>query len=249
MDHLVAGDPSGEPIVLVHGMGTGASAWAPQLADLQDAHSLLAPFLPGYGGTSGPFTLDAARDRVVRLIHEHTQPPVHLCGLSLGALVALDIAHHHPKLVASLVLTAGFVSLPQASVEQNEQVADIVRTYDAATFAQDVLPGLVRDVPEAYREQALKEIGSLTPSDLAELVACDFDANIWISSVHVPALVLCGSQDALNLPLSQELARRLPSATIELIPDAGHVANLDTPKAFSERLRHFVQANTIPTVS
>jgi pimeloyl-ACP methyl ester carboxylesterase len=56
----------------------------------------------------------------------------------------------------------------------------------------------------------------------------------------MPTLVLCGANDRFNVPLSKALAARLPDARFELVPDAGHVANLDNPEAFNAALERFL---------
>jgi 3-oxoadipate enol-lactonase len=59
-------------------------------------------------------------------------------------------------------------------------------------------------------------------------------------SIEAPTLVLCGERDRVNLPLSRELAALLPHGEFAVVPNAGHVANLDDPDAFSRLLRSFL---------
>ncbi len=56
----------------------------------------------------------------------------------------------------------------------------------------------------------------------------------------MPTLVLCGERDRINLKLSRRLAEGLPDARFEVVPGAGHVANLDNPEAFNTLLREFL---------
>lgn len=238
---LESGSSEHDTIVLLHGMGTGASAWQPQLEVLSEHYHVLAPFLPGYGSRPGPFTLPAASEVVAALIAERARAPVYLCGLSLGALVALELAHIYPERVRGLILSAGFVSLSKETTLQRQTSAETVRNFDPTTFSEMVLPQLTEGVPEAYRAQALQEVAGLTPERLADLIELEFDARAWIHSVTLPTLVVCGEQDEVNLPLSRELAEKLPHATFETVPDAGHVANLGAPGAFSDKLEGFIQ--------
>ena len=164
-----------------------------------------------------------------------------MCGLSLGALVALELTHTYPDLVRGLVLSAGFVSLAEEVILQRQTSAETVRSFDPTTFSETILPQLVEGVPKAHRAQALQEVAGLTPERLADLIELEFDAQAWIHSVKVPTLVLCGDQDEINLPLSHELAKSLPNATFEMVPNAGHVANLDAPDAFTGKLEGFMQ--------
>ena len=239
MTHIEAGNPDNPPIILVHGMGTGASAWEPQLASLSEDYYVVAPFLPGYGEQEGRFSLEAAR-AVLKELVEGMNSSVHLCGLSLGALVALDFANAQPEYVSSLILSAGFVKLGDEMLEQQHQSAAYMRGFDPDTFQAEALPQLARDVPEPFKAQAIKEISLLTPESLASIFELDFDASAWIADIDKPALVLCGAEDKHNLELSKELAEQLPHARFELIPNAGHIANLDTPEVFTAELREFI---------
>lgn len=109
-------------------------------------------------------------------------------------------------------------------------------------FREQLLSGLVSAVPLPHRQPALTEIAGLTARDVADLMTRGFDASEWIGEVKAPALVLCGALDAVNLPLSEELAQRLPNAVFEALPGAGHVANLDTPEAFTDVLTRYLDA-------
>jgi pimeloyl-ACP methyl ester carboxylesterase len=62
----------------------------------------------------------------------------------------------------------------------------------------------------------------------------------------MPTRVLCGERDRLNLRLSRRLAEALPQARFEIVPDAGHVANLDNPEAFNRLLREFLELDSPP---
>ena len=62
----------------------------------------------------------------------------------------------------------------------------------------------------------------------------------------MPTLVLCGERDRVNVKLSRRLAETLPDARFEIVPDAGHVANLDNPEAFNRLLREFLELDSPP---
>jgi 3-oxoadipate enol-lactonase len=93
--------------------------------------------------------------------------------------------------------------------------------------------GLVSGVPEAYRARALEEVDASTVAK-----AMRDGASFRLERLPPMAtLVLCGERDRLNVKLSRRLAEALPDARFEVVPDAGHVANLDNPKAFNDSLR------------
>lgn len=240
MQEVEASQSGPRSLVLLHGMGTGPGAWLPQIDALGQEFDVKAPALPGYGPEPGPFTFQGAVESIAPLLATGGHARTSVCGLSLGALVALELARSHPTAIDRLVLSAGFVSIPEEHQAAAQVSAQAIKGLDAQAFTEQVLNGLVRDVPEPYREQALEEIGGLTPGDVANILVLDFDARGWIGDLTMPALVLCGEEDEVNLPLSRELADRLPNAIFEVLPGAGHVANLDAPAAFTNAVRRFL---------
>lgn len=67
-----------------------------------------------------------------------------------------------------------------------------------------------------------------------------FDLREQARRLETPTLVLCGERDRVNLPLSRSLASVLPNARLEIVPEAGHVANVDNPRAFNAALDAFL---------
>ncbi|HEY7417993.1 MAG TPA: alpha/beta fold hydrolase [Ktedonobacteraceae bacterium] len=94
LNYLERGNPEQATIVLLHGFGMGHRMWQPQWAVLQEQFHLVAPDLPGFAGSvaCGPFTMTRAASTVIDLLQAVCHKPVHLCGLSLGAMVALQVA-------------------------------------------------------------------------------------------------------------------------------------------------------------
>jgi len=94
------------PLVLLHGIGTGPEAWRPQIEAFSATRPVLAPQLELGAG----FTIEREAARIWRPAEAEQAD---LCGLSLGALVALRMALDEPARVRRLVLCAGFASLPR----------------------------------------------------------------------------------------------------------------------------------------
>ena len=135
-----------------------------------------------------------------------------LCGLSWGSLVALQYALTRPERVSRLVLAAGFASLPVHLRIFQYTMSRLVR----------VIPGAPHELAGPMREGAR------------------FDVREQARRLETPTLVLCGERDRVNLSLSRSLARLLPNARFETVPEAGHVANVDNPRAFNASLDAFL---------
>ena len=202
-------------LVLLHGLGTGPSGWRPQLEAFPNA---VAP------------RLEDAEETL-----ERTDAPFDLCGLSLGALVALRYASEHPGRVRRLVVCAGIAQLPWYFRGLQYGIAGVVRVLPSAR----VRKGLVSGLPEEHRATALEEIAHVDAAAASRTLrtAARFRLE-WLPPM--PTLVLCGERDRVNVKLSRRLAESLPDARFEIVPDARHVANLDNPEAFTRLLHDFL---------
>jgi pimeloyl-ACP methyl ester carboxylesterase len=205
-------------LVLLHGLGTGPGAWKPQLDALGGRDVVALDLVPAYRRG-----FEAAVDEVAGLVSSGDE----LCGLSLGGLIALHVAGR--KQIGRLIVCAAFDRLP----------ASLRRRTRALALAARVMPRgflhrqLVAELPEAYRSQALGEIAPLRSAELARLMWQAAASVVDPTEITMPAVVACGERDRANLPLARTLAQKLPNARLELIPGAGHVANLDNPAAFT----------------
>jgi pimeloyl-ACP methyl ester carboxylesterase len=206
------------PLVLLHGLGTGPGGWRPQVNAFSPTREVIVPPLA---------TVEDVLDAL--------EPDFDLCGLSLGALVGLRYAAEHPGRIRRLAVCAGFERLPWHLQAVQRTIAVAMRVVPSAR----VHKGLVSGVPEPHRRAALEETAHLGRADLSRIMRDG--ASFSLSCMPaVPVLVLCGERDRVNLALSRRLAEALPDARFEPVPDAGHVANLDNPHAFTALLQDFL---------
>ncbi|WP_377272790.1 alpha/beta fold hydrolase [Peterkaempfera sp. SMS 1(5)a] len=204
-----SGDPSRPTLILVHGSGQGARMWRRQLAALSHRFHVVAPDLPGFGRSSGPFTMERAVAGVARLAERHA--PAHLCGISMGSMVAARVAAEHPGVTARLILTGPVIAPAQSGPH-------LLRRYRR-------WPGwLVRaitDVPD--RSGWLDVLSAVATTDLTA----------QLPQITVPTLVLCGKRDRECLPDARTMAAAIPGGRLLVIPHVGHLMPVTAPKAFN----------------
>jgi pimeloyl-ACP methyl ester carboxylesterase len=229
-------------LVLLHGLGIGPIGWRPQVEVFSPEMHVVAPELIGFGISEGSFSFDGARQQVVRILADLPPGPTILCGLSLGALVALDIATSHHAAVDALIVCAGFASLPEELRVQQLAMARQLDELDVDAFA-GVLPQLATGLPVEFQTRATESLAYVTKERLASVftAVAAFNARPYLERYSKPTLVLCGGDDSLNQPLSRDLASGLTNAVYVEIPDAGHAVNLDQPIAFNTAVTAFIQ--------
>jgi pimeloyl-ACP methyl ester carboxylesterase len=218
------------PLILLHGIGTGPGAWGPQIEALSLEREVVAPDLVGAYASGW----EAAVEEVRLLTTQHRE--VDLCGLSLGGLIALQIAAERSEAGERLIVCAAFRGLPPGLRRRVRAMATLTCRCRAAFCTRQ----LVAEIPQPYRNRALAEIAPLGPGKLARLMRHAASARIDTKSIAARALVLCGDRDEANLKLARDLASGLPGSTFALVPEAGHVANLDNAEAFTGLVAEFL---------
>ena len=255
--YFVAG--KGEPLLLVHGLGGGASNWVHVAPKLAEQRRVLVPDLPGHAGSaplSGRGSMAAYADSVAELAEHEGMLPAPVVGHSFGALLALRLAMRRPDDIVGVVLagSAGISStqrLRQAmliivGLVKPGRIVTRFRDQVARTAALRQLTfgyWLVAD-PEALTADAVE--GFLAPQALhsdtwtASRSLAAGDSRTELESVSCPVLVLWGAADRL-VPVQDgvEYARRL-RAPLRTIPDCGHLLIGERPDACLEAIRDFL---------
>lgn len=203
-----------EKVILIHGSGHKASSWQKTISFLDHQEDILCPELSAIlNGREASFpNLRAAFAQYCA----QAGVPVHLCGLSLGGILALDYALDHPENVKTLVLIGTPHKVPKGAFALQNVV---FRLLPKSMFAS-----------MAFDKKNTFALGN-TMKDL------DFSGRV--GEIHCPTLVLCGEKDRANLKSAHFLARHIPNAELQVLEHTGHVVNEENPKTLAERLNQF----------
>jgi 3-oxoadipate enol-lactonase len=246
----------GPPVVLIHGHTLDLRLWDGQVAPLVDAGYRVVRYdVRGHGQSEAPVTgytyqnysLDL-RDLLDRL---KIDVPAHLVALSMGGGIALQFALDHPQRIASLVLVDSTVPGFDYSPEYADAIEELVRVarsegprtaLDQVWLPHPLFDG-IRRFPDRF--DFLKSIVLAYPArdylDETEYPQPQWQVIDRLNEIRAPTLVLVGEQDLPDFRLLAEiLAANISTAREEVIPDAGHLPNLEQPHAFNDALLRFL---------
>jgi pimeloyl-ACP methyl ester carboxylesterase len=249
-------DGDGPVVLLVHGLGGSARNWGPQVRALRDRYRVVRFDARGHARSEAPTEPEAYAPEehvadVGRVLDQVGAAHAVVGGLSMGAGLALRFALARPERVSALVLAAfpgshdgaGFASVALAFADAIEQ-----RGLEAAgaefVWGDDArLDSAAKLIKQGFMEHpahavmwTLRRLIAAQPS-VEELTPA-------LTRVRVPALVIVGAGDRGSLEPSRMLAEALPAARLVVVPGAGHVVNLQAPKAFNAALLEFLR--TLP---
>lgn len=240
-----AGSGDATPIVFLHGVGSDKSVWAPQLDHFGETRRAVAFDYPGYG-ESEPVegaTRDDFAASILAAMRALDIGKAHVCGLSLGGVIAIAMHHAAPRRCASLIIADSFAVHPDGQgIHDRSVAASNSMTMRALAEARaDVLMGSA--ATDQLRAEVVDTMGAIDPAAYRQGAQA-----VWLAdqpdraaAIDVPTMILVGEEDRITPPaLSEELHRLVPNSRLELIARAGHLANAEQPQAFNMAIESFL---------
>jgi 3-oxoadipate enol-lactonase len=243
--YVEAGSGEATPIVFLHGVGSDKSVWHPQLDHFGRSRRAIAFDYPGYGDSdaaAGGTTRDDYASAILSAMHELGIDRAHVCGLSLGGVVAIAMHHADPGRCASLILADTFAVHPEGRAIYERSLAGSRDLRAMAEARVDMLIAQPAD-PEIRRE-VVETMSRIDPA--AYRIGAEA---VWLADqrdraheIRVPTLVIVGDQDLVTpVDLSNELVDLIPDARMRVIRGAGHLGNLEKPAEFNAIVEEFLQ--------
>jgi 3-oxoadipate enol-lactonase len=233
------------PIVFLHGVGSDKSVWRPQLEHFGRERRAVAFDYPGYGESdSAPegTTRDDFATAILAAMTELGIEQAHVCGLSLGGVIAIAMHHAWPARIKSLVLADTFAVHPDGRGIHDRSIAASNDMRAMAEGRVDVL--LAQPANPAVRIEVVETMARISPEAfrIGATAVWLADQRDRAEAVRVPTLVLCGAEDRVTAPaLSSALAKLVPGARCELIAGAGHLSNLERADEFNTLTGAFIR--------
>ncbi|HET9335961.1 MAG TPA: alpha/beta fold hydrolase [Sphingomicrobium sp.] len=243
--YLEAGGGNETPIVFLHGVGSDKSVWAPQLDHFGQSRRALAFDYPGYGesGYVDGATRDDFAASILAAMDALDIGSAHICGLSLGGVIAIAMHAAAADRCASLIIADSFAVHPDGQAIHDRSVAasqsmsmrELAEARAALLLGSASTPDLLAEVVETMSriDPAAYRLGAA-----AVWLA---DQRDRVAAIDLPTLVLVGEEDAITPPqLSEELRGMIPRSRLERIAAAGHLANAEQPQAFNRAIESFL---------
>ncbi len=239
---------NGHPVVMLHGFPLDHTIWQPVVRLLDGKARFITPDLRGYGKSPDRSEVHSMRllvEDVLLLLDRLKLERVVLVGHSMGGYVSLAFAQAYPHRLSGL----GLIST-QADEDTPERRQARLRTArDVRTKGSDLvahgMPSKLTLNPE-IQQQLHEMMHTMRPQSVIlslKGMAERSDANSWLPTIKVPALVIAGEMDQL-IPLqkSRDMVTMLNKGWLIEIPEAGHVPMMETPQKVADGLLQLVAA-------
>ncbi|WP_420628123.1 alpha/beta fold hydrolase [Candidatus Leptofilum sp.] len=241
-------------LLLIHGFPLSSSMWTPQIEDLGDYARVIAPDLRGFGNTDsvpGPYSITQLADDCADLLgHLNVATPFVVCGLSMGGYIALEFYRRYPEHVSGLILAAtrAGADSPEGKAGR-DKAAELAKNEGATAVSAGMLPKMMaaktyENDPELVGfAQEIMSSASLNGVVGALAAMRDrIDSTPTLGDIDVPVLIIHGADDTLIPPTEAEaMHKAIPNSELVLVPDAGHLPNLEQPDIFNDAVIDFLE--------
>ena len=243
----------GETIVLVHAFPLNREMWAEQEVALAADYRILTTDVFGFGGSNlpeGGWSVDSYAERLAEMLDElKITGPIVLGGLSMGGYVALAFARKYPERLRGLILadTRADADSPETKANRDKSIAAMA-TQTSADLIEQMMPKMLSETTRNTKPAVVARVRELASKQSREGVIAGLkalrdrpDSTTSLKDFQFPVLVIVGAEDAATPPaLAEAMVKELPNATLEVIPDGGHLSNLEMPEAFTAAMTRWL---------
>lgn len=245
---------SGEPLLLIEGLGYGTWQWFRQVKEFADTYQTIIFDNRGVGESEKPdepYTIDLMADDAAALLRALGLNKVQVLGTSMGGYIAQKLTLRHPDLVRSLVLACTSfggrhaIPLTQEALNSMLNVKDlspeqIIRQGLGVAFSQ----GFPEKNPEVVDQLVNWRLAVPTPRYAWErqfAAVAEFAVEEELSGIKVPTLIITGTEDIV-MPAQNSvlLAERIPGAQLITVPGGGHLFFIEKAAVFNRYVLDFL---------
>jgi pimeloyl-ACP methyl ester carboxylesterase len=243
----------GYPLVLIHDGLVDLRVWEEQFSFFADQYRVIRYDRRGYGRSERPWEDYSNVKDLYHLLLFLEVERASLMGVSAGGMIAIDFTLAHPDMVSALVLLGTAVSGFQDSEHMQERIMAAIRPLIKYDDVQQTVDNWVSDpylVAPANRaaRQRLREFLLSSPHNLYDPHYHSFwepgkPALGRLSEIQVPTLLVVGEADAPdNHAISGALQVGIRYSRRVVLPNAGHLANLEQPQVFNQLVSEFLSS-------
>lgn len=241
--YLLEGPEDAPVLVLSNSLGTTPAMWDEQTPTLSERFRLVRYDHRGHGGSPvppGPYTIEDLGGDVLALLDRLGIERVSFCGLSLGGMVGMWLASEAPGRVERLVLCCTSARFAPDTFDSRARTvrADGVGAIADAVVERWFTPAFREGRPEVAEcaRRMLLETPAEGYAGCCEALR-DADLSGTLGTISAPTLVVAGADDPAAPPEEAELiSDSIPEASLEVIPDAAHLANIEQPEAVTQAI-------------
>jgi 3-oxoadipate enol-lactonase len=245
----VHGDEGKPVILLLHGLGSSAQDWEAQIAPFSNDYRALIADMRGHGRSDKPpaaYTMRQFAADVVALLDMLNIDTVHVVGLSMGGMIAFQLAMDHPQRLRSMtIINSGPAVVPHTFQDRLNVWMRfwIVRYMGMRKIGETLAPRLFVDPDqEALRQTFIERWAANDPrayqNALRAIVGWTVEDRI--SAINIPTLIVAADHDYTPVSAKEAYIAKMPHATLKIIENAHHAVAIERPDVLNTVILDFI---------
>jgi pimeloyl-ACP methyl ester carboxylesterase len=239
----------GPPLLFVHGLGSSGRDWAAQVDHFARRHRVLRIDLRGHGRSErgeGTYAIPQFARDVAVFVRKRGVWPVHVVGLSMGGMVALELAASAPRLLRSLVVVNSVADMRLHSWHDvwfyvsrrltvqmlgMRRVGQLLaRKLFVKPSQEDLRRKFVRRWAQNDKRAYLASVDAIMRWSVADR----------LGRIDVPTLLVSSDEDYTPVAAKEQMVARMPRADLAVVDDARHALPVERPEAFNAIVADFL---------
>lgn len=236
----------GQPLLLIHSLGTGCWLWREQMAHWCRSMDVIAFDLRGHGGSThnGPVTVETIADDLRVALDAMKLGAVQVVAISMGGPIVSHLYSADPEAISRIVIADSFARQGSAGASRIMALEESLRTMSMADYAKSYAEGTLHPSTDKRQfEKLTTSVVSMEKEVYLQIARSVFTSDVatLMSGIKCPVRVVVGEQDTRTPPaLSEEIARLIGHSDLVRVEHAAHLANLDNPDGFHSAIDSFL---------
>jgi pimeloyl-ACP methyl ester carboxylesterase len=239
----------GQPILFIHGLGSSARDWEIQVDFFSRNYQVVTIDVRGHGRSdkpAGPYSIALFARDVTKLINALGIIPVHIVGISMGGMIAFQLAVSEPELIKSLVIVNAAPEFVIRTMKERLQAFQrllIVQLISMRKMGEVLSKRLFpKQEQEELRELLIERWAQNDPKAyMASMKAIlGWSVADQLSEIKCPVLVIASDEDYTPIALKESYVARIPNGEMKVIKDSRHATPVDQPDKFNQTVMAFL---------
>ena len=241
-------------VTFVHGAGGSIAIWHKQLRDFKQEHNILLIDLRGHGKSKSQiyqklksYTFDTISDEVIEVLDYLKIKKSHFVGISLGTIIIREIAERHHERCTSMILGGAVMKLNfrgQVLIRLGVLLKSVIPYLLLYKFFAIII--MPRQKNRESRNLFINQAKKLYQKEFKRWFSLVSEVNpllalFRIKDSGIPTLYIMGEEDYMFLPAISKLVKNHLSSELFVIPNCGHVVNIEQPEVFNSQVLKFIK--------
>jgi 3-oxoadipate enol-lactonase len=239
----------GQPILLIHGLGSSTADWERQIPAFSNQYKVIAFDMRGHGQSEkpqGPYSMSLFASDAAELIKSLGLGPVHLIGISLGGMVSFQLAADSPELVKSMVIVNAGHEMIVRTIKDRWQVfmrTTLVRLFGMRKMGEVLSQRMFtkpehEDIRQIFIERWSKNDPKAYLASMRTVVNWSVDEQL--ENIDIPTCVITADEDYSSVESKKAYVDRMPQAELVVIKDSRHATPVEHPDEFNKEVMSFL---------